>query len=312
MFPALLAVMAAAIPCGGGDTPSPYDRTSAYYFEKGRLQFQNEMYDFSIESLQRALEMDGTRYEAANMLAAIYGKRNAREKGIYYYRISLKINPGQPEIHFALGELYDFFSETDLAFRHFSEAVKINPNHLKGNLSLVRYYIARKDPAAADRHFRAGYAAGETLTREKYREARRLYRERRYDRAVRLLNECLEINPALLEAYTDLFDIYRSTGHPVRAIEVMERLKFLKPDHEKAYTNLGQLYFTQKLPGKRKTQIERSISNYRKALEINPGNYETYYYLSHVYYEIGDHEQGRELELMAERLEKERDTLQRK
>ncbi len=72
-----------------------------------------------------------------------------------------------------------------------------------------------------------------------------------------------------------------------RAAAILERLKFVRPDHERAYVLLGNIYFTRKFPGKRALYLVRAVENLKKAAELNPDNYDTLYTLSSVYKLMG-------------------------
>ena len=90
--------------------------------------------------------------------------------------------------------------------------------------------------------------------------------------------------PSLIEAYLGMYELCRSRKEYAPAAEALERLKFVKPDYEKAYVLLGYIYFTQKLPGSRKRHLDLAIANLKKAVELNPDNSETCYSLSEIYH----------------------------
>ncbi len=280
------------------------EKNALYYYHKGLLQYENEMYDYSIENMEKAADRDGSLYTALNVLGHIYVIKHKRDRAIKYYNDSLLVNNNQPDIHCAIGELYEFFSENELAFRHFIESVKLDSKHLKSNLNLVRFYIIRNEKGAAERHFRASNAAGIEKSRLVYEKAKEELKKKNYRRAVTLLEKSIKENPSLVEAYIDLFHANRYLDDHVHAAEIMERLKFIKPDYEMAYVNLGHIYFEKKFSGKKKYYIDLAIRNYMKALELNPASYETCYSLSMIYYSIGNYARGREYENMGLEIEK--------
>jgi tetratricopeptide (TPR) repeat protein len=274
-------VVVLAGPAPGADIPRP---SWEYYLEKGTLQFRGGMYDYAELSFRRCLDINERCYQAANYLGEIYLKREQRLQSLEYYRKSLAVNDSQADIHNVAGELCESLSERDDAFRHFTRAVEIDPLHVKANCSLVRYYLARGDRAAAERHFDASYRQARAVSGALLDRARDAIRSRRPREAADLYRRAMDEAPSLIEAYLGMYELCRSRGDYAPAVSALERLAFVKPDYEKAYVLLGYVYFTQKLPGSRKRHIDLALADLKKAVELNPDNCETYYSISEIYH----------------------------
>jgi len=262
-------------------------RSWKYYFKKGSIQFRYEMYDYSLFNMIKALEINPKLYKAANILAEIYKIKNKNLTAIEYYKISLKINSEQPETLYRLGKLYEFYFENKKAFSCFKDAVKFNPSHIKANLSLVRHFIRENNKKLAHRHFMISYNLSKKNSWNNYLEALEAEKKDNIEKAVKIYETIIINNPALIEAYKRLYEIHRKNNKFVKAVKYLEKLKFVKPDYEMAYISLGHIYFSQKLPGKRKHYIDLAIKNLKKAIKINPKNYDTYMTLSRIYQYIG-------------------------
>jgi tetratricopeptide (TPR) repeat protein len=263
-------------------------RPVEYYLRKGKLQFRAEMYDYAVLNLQLALDGNPDLNEALNILADIYIMRNNRQKGIELLERSLAINSRQGDIHTKIGELYMFFAEDRLAVHHFKEAVKLKPNNIRANLNLSRYYILEGKKKLSEKHFRISYSAGKIKAARFYNGGISAYSEGKYEKGIENLRKAIELGPAYTEAYVALADIYRNRKRYRKAADIMERLKFIKPDYEKAYLYLGSIYFNRKLPGKRIYYINLAIKNLEKAIEINPKNPDTYFFLGDIHRFIGN------------------------
>jgi tetratricopeptide (TPR) repeat protein len=277
--------------------------TWEFYFEKGRTQYRLEIFDAAIFNMIRCLDMNPRCYEAANILAGIYDKKNNKSQAINYYKQSLAINDRQADIHYTLGGLYEFFDEHDLAFRQFTRAVEIDPLHVRAHCGLVRYYFKENDRAAADRHFEISYRQGMMKSGKLLSKAIEADKEGNDKKAIALYNQVIEEAPALVEAYMNLYEVRMRRKEYAAAAEVLERLKYVKPDHEKAYVLLGYVYFTQKLPGSRKLHLDRAVDNLKKAVELNPENCETYYSIAGIYNYMGKGAEAREWEKKGQAVE---------
>jgi tetratricopeptide (TPR) repeat protein len=270
-----------------------------YFYEKGRLQYSASMYDYAQFSMRRALEENPGLYQAANILGEIFIHGNKRLDALDQYNASLAIKEDQSEIHYRAGELCEFFIDHDKAFAHFRRAVEIDPGHIKANMALVRYYIVRKDPAAAEIHFTASKSAAEKKSAGTMAEAAAAARDGKIKKAMRLYDKVLADYPSVIEAYLRLYETARETKNYVRAVEAMEKLKFMKPDYRRAYVNLGHIYFDERLPGKRKLNIDKAVRNFTKALEMDPTDTETAMNLSRIFRYTGRVDEAARYEAMA-------------
>jgi tetratricopeptide (TPR) repeat protein len=286
-----------------GDRDAVALHTWEFYYEKGMTQYRLEIFDYAIFNMIRCLDANPRCYEAANVLADIYNKKNNKSKAIDYYKQSLAINDRQADIHYTLGGLYEFFNERDLAFRHFTRAVEIDPVHVLAHCGLVRYYFKENDRAAADRHFDISYRQGKIKSGKLLSKAIEADKKGTDKKAIALYKQVIEEAPSLVEAYVDLYEVRMRRKEYAAAAEIMERLKYVKPDYEKAYVLLGYIYFTQKLPGKRKLHLDRAIDNLKKAVELNPNNYDTYYSISGIYKYLGKESEAHDWEKKGQKVE---------
>jgi tetratricopeptide (TPR) repeat protein len=270
--------------------------TWEFYYEKGLAQYKLEIYDAAIFNMIRCLDANPRCYEAANVLADIYDKKNNKSQAVKYYKQSLAINDAQADVHYTMGILYEFFNERSLAFRHFTRAVEIDPLHVRAHCGLVRYYVKENDRAAADRHFEISHREGMAKSGGLLSTAIEADKGGDNKKAITLYTQVIDEAPALVEAYMNLYEVRMRRKEHAAAAGVMERLKYVKPDHEKAYVLLGYLYFTQKLPGSRKYNLERAIDNLKKAVVLNPENCETYYSIAEIYKYMGKGAEAREWE----------------
>jgi tetratricopeptide (TPR) repeat protein len=199
--------------------------------------------------------------------------------------------------------LYESFSERDNAFRHFTRAVELDPEHVKANCSLVRFYLARGDRAAANRHFEVSYGRAKAGSGDLLGRAKAAALEGKSKEAAELYLRVMDEAPSLIEAYLGMYELCRSRKEFAPAVKALERLAFVKPDYEKAYILLGYVYFTQKLPGSRKRNLDLAIRNLEKALELNPGNYETCYSLSEIYHYLKKDVEAKAWEVRGQEIE---------
>ncbi len=275
-----------------------------YYYRKGSIQFKAEMYPAALENLERALDLNPSLYDAANTMAHILITLNKKREALDYLDRSLAIKPDQADIHVTAGEIRDFFGYHEAAFAHYTSAVRVDPSHIGAHFNLVRWYVERKDTVNADRHFAAAYELGREDGERFHALALEEERKGNNAGAAVLYKKAIGKNPACLEAYFALAELYRRTLHPDDAIAILESIKKIRPDNEKAHVYLGHLYYVKRHARNRKYILTQAIRNFERAREINPANPETLYGLSEVYHHMGERDRADELREAAMALEK--------
>ena len=247
-------------------------KTWQYYYKKGTIEYNNEMYEFAIENLNRALQLNDSLYQAANLIAETYSKSDLKKKALEYYRKSLEINNSQHVIHNKAGSLYWFYLEIDKAYHHFRQSVALDNNYIPAHINLVRYYIFKTNNQKAEEHFTISNNIGKSLSDPLIRDARQQLQKGNTSRASIKYFEAIDKNPAALQAYYELSNLYRQQGKPVDAIEVLEKLIDVKPNDEKSLVTLAHLYFTSQPTRNRKRKLELALRYLERAISINPAS----------------------------------------
>jgi len=254
-----------------------------YYYEKANLQLKGEMYQFALENLIKALDRNPSLYDAANKISYIYTKWNRNREALDYLSISLKINDKQANAHNIAGELNDFFGNYEEALLHYKKAVEIDPSFIPAHINLVRYYFKRNERAEANSHFEICYNLGKSEGEKYFNLALAEENKRNYKEAIAFYKQALDKNPAYMNAYFNIVEIYRRMNQNDEAIKYLEKIKEIQPDIEKVYLYLGHLYYAKRFTKKRKYILDLAIKNLKKAIELDPSDYETCYFISEIY-----------------------------
>lgn len=105
-------------------------------------------------------------------------------------------------------------------------------------------------------------------------------------KAIESYNKVLELNPANLDAKTDLGVCYaEGTGNPMQGILMLREVVKENPEHENAQFNLGILSV-------RSGQMEKAAERFEKVLSINPKRVEARYILGQTYMKLGNTEKA--------------------
>ncbi len=263
-----------------------------YYYKKGLIEYNEHLYEFALENLNKALEKKPDLYDAANIIAHIHMQKGDRFTAEKYLLQSLSINEMQEDIHYQLGVLYDYTGQYDKALSHFLRAVEIDPSHRAARFNLIKQYWARGDSANAEKHFAICYRIGKPDGLKLYREGLQREEQKNDREALALYQRALTKCPVLIEAHFRIAEIHRRSGNITASIHSLEEIKKIRPDNDKAYIYIAHLLFTRVKAKNRSAILQRAIGNLHRAIEINPRNSEPYFLLSEIYLFIGKREKA--------------------
>jgi len=106
----------------------------------------------------------------------------------------------------------------------------------------------------------------------------------RFDEVIDILDSQTLIrmeHDALLWNYLGL--AYMNKGDAKNAIKAFETAVSVDQEYADAFVNLGRLHFSDYLRIKEKSAYQKSIHNYKKAIEVEPNNAEAFYGLGVAY-----------------------------
>lgn len=96
--------------------------------------------------------------------------------------------------------------------------------------------------------------------------ARDYFQKQQFDKAIENYKRTLNYDNKFLPAYLEMALSYVALKQPDSALAVYQKVVELFPDRPEGYQGLGYIY------GYLKTDYEKSIENYKKALQLDPSN----------------------------------------
>ncbi len=274
-----------------------------FFFRRGMELYRAKQYNFAIEDMEKALIANPAHFRAANMLGKIYRKKKLMKKSLDYYLLSLSVNPSQPNIHYIVGTLYDYFYSNLNSAKHYMKAVELDPAHRYAHLKLVRYYLEKKDAKSANLHFETSFKLGNALAAPFKNEADKAYASKNETQALLQYRKTVNKNPADLETYYRISEIYIRKKEFQNAVRWLEKITYTRPDSEKAYVRLGNLYLTAPLSQNKKFLYNMAVTHLTSALAINSHNLDAILLLAEVYRKSGRIEEAEKLYKKVEDIE---------
>jgi len=104
-----------------------------------------------------------------------------------------------------------------------------------------------------------------------------------YEHAETYLIKAIELDPQLAQAYINLSDMYYKTGNLASAVGTLQRGSYELQDNLAIAHLLARVYIDDQ-------RWEDAIVELERVLDGEPENYDAYYDLGHVLFELGDYE----------------------
>lgn len=248
-----------------------------YRFKKAQIQYNNQMYRYAVENLEKVLILDPKHSPAANVLAAIY-KNHYKDNGkaLAYYLMSLEINDAQPFIHLEAGRVYYFFSEYSKAINHLQRTIAQKNDIPAAHFYLALIYNVQKHYDAAAFHIAQCYNAAQPQSKSEAEKALEALALNDSAAAIIHYKKALEINPVDKEIYLRLVVLYRTQKRIKAAIELLESCLNIYPNDSDILMMLAHCYFEYKNPQRRSYSIARAADLCKRAAAIDPSRCDAY------------------------------------
>jgi tetratricopeptide (TPR) repeat protein len=263
-------------------------QTSADYFNKGSAEFEGKKFAQSVESFETVMAINKLPYihqldtgsfynaalaaEAAALKETELAHRNKYfDKAIEYYKRSIELNYGGPDVYHYLAEVYLKKEDSATALKCYEEGIAKYPTK-SGQLyiALVNYYLGKKDLITGFGYIEKSLEMDSTNSSlwEVYGSA--LEKKGDKDKAIAAFKKMIDLNPEAFDGYYWVGYVYFNQGYEAQvkanAIPLSDDAGF------KAAVAIADGHFKEALP------------YFEKAFEINKNDPQVLIGLSQMYY----------------------------
>ena len=191
-------------------------------------------------------------YSAFYNLGLLLQERGQLEESIAHYKESIAINPNLFQAYSNLGNVFQEIGQYNEAYSYYQKAIQINPKYFEVEMNLGILCMKMETPDEATKHFQ----------------------------------RVLQLNPKHPEAYNNLGLTFQQQGEVEKAKFCFRRALEINAVFSDAYTNLGNILL------KEDEGINKAITLYNRAINVDPNNYEAFYNLSYAQHYQGSFEQA--------------------
>jgi tetratricopeptide (TPR) repeat protein len=242
--------------CNLPTMPDEKDEKKKQTLAQGYLDLGNKFYDdgeyqLAMVEYRRLLKLEPESYSPYHELSQTFYSLKNFGKAMEYANRAIAINPKCWLCYQALGNIYDDSGKPEEAIAQYKKAMEIVPNsgrpaynyavtlsHLKRDQEAIGALqdAVKLDPGYASAHYLLGrllakngelYAAQDHLNKFIQLEPR----GERFDKATKLLNPSVHLEPDKVEKNTPQFDAYAAYG--------ITRLKWVMTEYHKKYPSIS-------------------------------------------------------------------------
>ena len=241
----------------------------------------------ALASFSVAVSIQPLYAEAHNNLGTTYKDHGKIDEAIKSFNKSIEANANNPSALNNLGNAYQEKKEYDKALEYHNKALSLCGNDSKPeySISFANALTKNGDTEGGILAYKKVIKAFPDSAEARINIASALKEQKKISEAVDYLEESIEINNKIPEAYSLLGLCHLDGENPREAIEMFEKVSSIKPNCEQNYYNLGLAY--GQLCDK-----EKMSKYFQKALSINPSFHAARWNLALTQLSMGDYENG--------------------
>lgn len=211
----------------------------------------------------------------------------------------LAIDPGMPEAHYTLGNVYRTQGRIDDALNEYKEAAKLDPEYSEAFAGIGLVNMNKGQWADAVTAFKQAIALSSGNSTAHYGLGRTYFKQGLYDEALKELNTSLYQHRESAPVRLTRGEVYNAQGNTVAAVREFQEAIRIKPETPEAYINIADIREnrgdledaiaqlrsgTELMPDNsalrgriadlslKLEKLDQAIKEYQKVLEVDPGN----------------------------------------
>ena len=223
-------------------------------------------------------------------------KKKEYDRAEHFFSEAIRKNPKLADAYNNRGLIYLNRGEWEKAGKDFEEAVKLDKTFTDARYNLAKFYTETGRADAGEALFRDLAARMDTSSAFHNAYGQNFVMRNHYPEGEQHFQQALKLNPANVEALTNLAYVKTVNHRYGEAEQLLEKALGLSPDFVFALNNRAVLYGLEK-------QWDRAIGLLKKGEQAEPNNLIVVNNLALFYLESGKLAEGREKVLRGEKLD---------
>ena len=238
------------------------------HYLRGRLEYQRENFQASIESCKEALRLKPDFSECLLMLGNGLRQLNNLEQAKKCYEMSLRFNNNSAEALNNLGIFYKMEEDFKTAIAYFEKALKINPKMAQVQNNLGGIYKNLGDTDKATESFMRALDINPDLREANLNISALFMEKKKQKEAFHHLSKVLQKFPKDKEALNNVAVLMDEIGRPEHALKYYNMLVSMDgfSASENAHVTIRNMGNAHKVLG----QLEKALECFNDAVRLNP------------------------------------------
>jgi predicted O-linked N-acetylglucosamine transferase (SPINDLY family) len=223
----------------------------------------------AVESIQRAIELNGTSSAFHSNLGAAFRDQGKLREAAECFRRALELNPDLSEARINLGNALKDQGRWEEAAACYIRALELKPDSVEAHYNLGTAFQEQGVLDKAIGCFQQALELRPGLAEAYNNLGTAFHAQGALEKSVDCFRRAVQLRPDLADAHNNLGAAFQAQGKLDDALASYQRAVELQPDYAEALNNLGSAF--QDL-GK----MEQAINCFRRVLELKPDLTETY------------------------------------
>lgn len=240
------------------------------YLKEGNEYKQQEMFDEALDKYENALLANPDSIPVLLQLAGVCEKKQNFDKAIFYYQKIVALSPEDKLTKAKLARAMLLNNNIGKSIVAYKEAIKMQDSLLWAYIGLGDALTQNEQLAEAYIFYKKAAELALDSTNDNLRSSVQIKLGQvarsldKFKDAIAAYNKAIEIKPKQAKwVFMDLGDVLTKNKQDKQAILIYQKALELYPDHDQAYTKLGELLLFQ-------GNLNDAISAYQSTLKIQP------------------------------------------
>lgn len=229
----------------------------------GVVAFQRGQLDTAIETISKAIAINGSMPEFHNNLGEAYRRQGKLDEAVACYRRSLARRQEYAEAHYNLGVALRDQGKLEEAVASFRQAVALTPSFAQAFNDLGNALQGQGQSDEAIQCYQRAVTLKPDFVEAYNNLGAALHGQRRLEEASAHYRQAVTLNPGIAEPHYNLGAALHGQGRLEEAMAEYQRALALKPTYVEAHNNLGIALQNQ-------GRLAEAMACYRRALALNP------------------------------------------
>lgn len=178
---------------------------------------------------------------------------------------AVAIDPGMPEAHYNLGQVYKEQGRLDEAAKEFRSATQCDPQYSDAYAGLGMTKLLQGSLSEAQENFKRAITLNSGNSTAHFGLGKTYLKQGLTDDAIKELNTALYQYPNSAPTHQAMGEAYETQGNTVAAVKEYQEAIRIKPENSEAYLHIADIR-------EARGDIEHSIAELRSGLELMPNN----------------------------------------